>query len=66
MIRQLLIAAAFAATAATAYAAVAPDYESVLSPDRNVTVIEKNQVFPVLGPIVVEECTTEDCSDVQV
>ena len=28
------------------------------------TVIEKNSPFPVLGPIVVEECAVEDCSDV--
>jgi hypothetical protein len=29
----------------------------------NVTVIEKNSPFPVLGPIVVEECVRDDCSD---
>ena len=29
----------------------------------NQTVIEKNSPFPVLGPIVVEECAVEDCSD---
>ena len=66
MFRQLLIASAFAATAATAYAAVAPDFDTTPLPDRNVTVIEKNQAFPVLGPIVVEDCATEDCSDTQV
>jgi hypothetical protein len=27
------------------------------------TVIEKNSPFPVLGPIVVEECAVEDCSE---
>ena len=27
------------------------------------TVIEKNSPFPVLGPIVVEECVRDDCSD---
>jgi hypothetical protein len=29
----------------------------------NRTVIEKNSPFPVLGPLVVEECQLEDCSD---
>lgn len=29
----------------------------------NVTVIEKNQAYPVLGPIVVEACQIEDCSE---
>ncbi len=29
------------------------------------TVIEKNSPFPVLGPIVVEQCALEDCSEVQ-
>lgn len=65
MIRNILIAAAITATAATAYASVAPDYGLDLA-GRNVTVIEKNQAFPVLGPIIVEDCATEDCSDGQV
>ena len=30
----------------------------------NVTVIEKNQAFPVFGPLVVVPCQTEDCSEV--
>ncbi len=30
----------------------------------NVTVIEKNQAFPVVGPIVVDQCKTDDCSEV--
>jgi hypothetical protein len=30
-----------------------------------VTVVEKNNAFPVLGPIVMEDCAVEDCSDVQ-
>jgi hypothetical protein len=29
----------------------------------NVTVVEKNQAFPVLGLIVVVPCQTEDCSE---
>lgn len=30
----------------------------------NQTVIEKNSPFPVVGPITVEQCAVEDCSDV--
>ncbi|MBC8037335.1 MAG: hypothetical protein H7X89_08970 [Rhizobiales bacterium] len=29
----------------------------------NVTIIEKNQAFPVFGPITVEVCENEDCSE---
>jgi hypothetical protein len=29
----------------------------------NQTVIEKNSPFPVIGPLVVEECVKDDCSD---
>ncbi len=31
--------------------------------EANVTVIAKNSPFPVLGPLVFEECAVEDCSD---
>ncbi len=27
------------------------------------TIVEKNSPFPVLGPLVVEECVKDDCSD---
>jgi hypothetical protein len=30
----------------------------------NQTVVEKNSPFPVVGPITVEPCAVEDCSDV--
>jgi hypothetical protein len=33
---------------------------------KNVTVIEMNQAFPVYGPIVVEQCAVENCSEVEV
>jgi hypothetical protein len=29
----------------------------------NQTVVVKNSPFPVLGPIIVEECALDDCSD---
>lgn len=28
------------------------------------TVVEKNSPFPVIGPLVVQECAKADCSDV--
>lgn len=31
----------------------------------NVTVIHKNEAFPVLGAITVSPCAAEDCSDVE-
>ena len=67
MIRYTLIGLAILGTAATAIASVAPKAPEQLhlSEQHNVTVIEKNDVFPILGPITVEECAVEDCSDVQ-
>lgn len=64
MIRYSLFALAIIGTAATAIAAVAPE-KSAPEKGQNVTVIEKNDVFPIIGPITVEECAVEDCSDVQ-
>jgi hypothetical protein len=65
MIRYTLFVLTTLATAATAIAAIAPAHEEIDVTARNVTVIEKNQAFPVYGPIVVEQCATEDCSEVQ-
>lgn len=65
MIRSTLIALAIIGTAATAIAAVHPITNELELPKTNLTVIEKNGVFPVIGPIQVEECAVEDCSDVQ-
>jgi len=36
---------------------------SVGNMGSNVTVMQKNQAFPVLGPIIVEACLNEDCSE---
>lgn len=58
MIRYSLFALAVLATAATAIAAVAPTSSDL----SNVTVIVKNQAFPVYGPLSVESCVMEDCS----
>ena len=55
-------------SAASAIAAIAPGHRAVVQPathklaTHNVTVIEKNQAWPLVGPLIVEECSTEDCS----
>jgi hypothetical protein len=49
-------------TAASALAAVGPERTAFEEPSSNITVIEKNQAFPQLGPIEVEECLNDDCS----
>ncbi len=52
-------------SAASAIAAIAPAHRTTLDAhSANVTVVEKNSPFPVMGPVVVEPCATEDCSDV--
>ena len=63
MTRSTIFIIAVLGTAATAIAAIAPDAGNLLRPSRHLTVIEKNQAFPVIGPIIVETCATEDCSD---
>jgi hypothetical protein len=64
MIRYTLFVLTTLATAASAISAIAPAHVGIDLSARNVTVIEKNQAFPVYGPIVVEDCATEDCSEV--
>lgn len=65
MIRYALFIAAALGTGATAIAAVQPVSLNEQIANTNITVIAKNSAFPVLGPIVVEECAVEDCSDVE-
>jgi len=60
MVRYTLFLLVVLGSAATAIAAAS----QVAEPDRNVTVIQKNQAFPALGPQVFTECKTEDCSEV--
>jgi len=62
MKRYTLFLLAVAASAATAIAAIAPPSPAEDSQTRNITVIEKNQAFPLIGPLIVEDCATEDCS----
>ena len=61
MARYSLFLLIVLASGASAIAAIAPA-ERLETRSANVTVIEKNQAFPLVGPLVVEECETEDCS----
>lgn len=67
MKRYTLFLLIVAGSAASAIADIAPvqrtAFESHL---HNVTVVEKNQAFPLVGPLVVEACGVEDCSDTQI
>ncbi len=65
MVRYTFLILAVIGTAATAIAAVQPATKSADNRSASVTVIHKNDAFPVIGPIVVEQCAKEDCSDVQ-
>jgi hypothetical protein len=65
MIRYTLFVLTVLGSAATAIAAIAPGHDLTPTNTKNVTVIDKNQAFPVYGPIVVEQCAVEDCSDVE-
>ncbi len=65
MIRYTFFVLTILGSAATAIAAIAPSQDTSLTNTKNVTIIQKNQDFPVYGPIVVEQCAVEDCSDVQ-
>ncbi len=50
-------------SAASAIAAIAPEHHTGFDASAgNVTVIHKNQAFPLVGPFIVEECANEDCS----
>jgi hypothetical protein len=65
MIRYTFFVLTILGSAATAIAAISPKHSAIPTSGRNVTVIQKNQAFPVYGPIVVEQCAVEDCSDVE-
>ena len=62
MIRYTFLALAAIGTAAAAIAAGQPARPAVA--EANVTIVYKNDVFPVLGPVTVEACAVEDCSEV--
>jgi hypothetical protein len=58
-------AAAAIAVLAAVSAASALEAQTPPAPGAgaNVTVVAKNSPFPVLGPLVFEECAVEDCSE---
>ncbi len=63
MIRYMLFVVTVLGTAASAIAAISPAQRTAFeSHVQNVTVIEKNQAFPLVGPLIVEECANDDCS----
>lgn len=50
-------------TAASAIASVSPkEATSLAAVPANETVIEKNQAFPLVGPLTVQECLDENCT----
>ena len=65
MVRYTLFVLTILGTAATAIAAAHPGDAQLVADPAHETVIAKSSPFPVLGPIVVEKCAVEDCSDVQ-
>lgn len=63
MIRYSIFGLALALLAAAAIAAVTPSGEDFRVLGRHFNVIEKNTATPTYGPLVVERCAVEDCSD---
>jgi hypothetical protein len=53
---------AFAGVAAAVEASAANERRATIA-EANQTVVMKTSAFPVVGPITVEECAVEDCSD---
>jgi hypothetical protein len=59
----IILLIATLASAASALASVAPGERTELEPaSGHETVIEKNQAFPLVGPLTVQECLNEDCT----
>ena len=63
MTRYTLFVLVVLGSAASAIAAIAPEHRTGLDTETgNVTVVYKNQAFPLVGPLVVEDCITDDCA----
>ncbi len=63
MTRYTLFVLTVLGSAASAIAAIAPQqHTGLVAETQNVTVMHKNQAFPLVGPLVVEDCLNEDCS----
>lgn len=66
MIARLALASLIALAAAGSALALIPGMQATgPASSANETVIEKNQYWPVLGPVTVEPCATESCMEVQ-
>ena len=64
MIRYSMFLIATAAFFAGVVSSALPERAAATAaPGHNETVIAKNQAFPVFGPIDVEDCATDDCSE---
>jgi hypothetical protein len=63
MIKISIFGLAVLVTAAAAVAAVAPSHDELRVLGKHFNVIEKNTATPHYGPLVVERCAMEDCSD---
>ena len=61
MVRYTLFILAVAGSAVTAWASIGP--VRIAATTHNITVIEKNQFWPIGGKLIVEKCEVEDCSD---
>jgi hypothetical protein len=61
MTRYMVLLALVLGTAATAIASIVPFPTADHMSPRNLTVVEKNQAFPLVGPLVVVDCATPDC-----
>lgn len=64
MIRYMTFVSIVVFGTASALAAMGPRPGDAVNSSTNVTVIAKNQAFPVFAPIILEPCNQEDCSDV--
>ena len=64
MIRYSIFLIALTSFIAGAVVSAIPDNAAATVSIRNETIIFKNQAFPHLGPLVVEDCAEDDCSDV--
>lgn len=66
MIARLALAALTGLAVAGSALALIPDIQIAgTGLSVNEIIIEKNQYWPVLGPVTVEPCVTESCMEVQ-
>lgn len=63
MIRYTLFVLTILGSAATAIASIAPADQYAITNPNNVTIVAKNDIFPMIDGVVVEKCAVEDCSD---